>query len=51
MNAYDAVKADADSAHISLGENSDGHLQIDIGVYDDDGDDLLLETHTMMIFE
>jgi len=50
VSAYDAVKADADSAHISWGENSDGHLEINIDVYDDDGDDLLSQTHTM-IFE
>ena len=51
VSAYDNVKADADSAHISWGENNDGHLVINIGVYDDDGDALLLDTQTMMMFE
>ena len=33
------LRLTADSAHISWGENNDGHLvEINIGVYDDDGD-------------
>ena len=39
---YDKIKADADSAHISWGEDSEGiDLVIDIDVYDDDGSNIM----------
>ena len=39
--AYNAVKANADSAHISWGEDSDGDLVIAIDVYDESDNNIL----------
>ena len=44
VNAYDAIKGDADSAIISFGENNDGDYVIEIDVFEEDADaDPLME--------
>ena len=44
VNAYDAIKGDADSATISFGENNDGDYVIEIDVFAEDADaDPLME--------
>ena len=44
VNAYDAIKGDADSAIISFGENNDGEYVIEIDVFKEDADaDPLME--------
>ena len=41
VTAYNDVKENADSAHISWGEDSDGDLVIDVDVYDDQGANIM----------
>ena len=44
VNAYDAIKGDADSAIISFGENNDGDYVIEIDVFEEDAEaDPLME--------